>query len=311
MAELIPVGVIGVGSIGQHHARLYAANPQCDLIGVYDLDSGLALRVAERVGSRAFGDVVSLMGSVDVVSIAVPTLVHYQVASEALKAGCDVLLEKPICASLSEADQLIAIAAEVGKILQIGHVERYNPAVEAMLPYISKPGFIEVDRLGSFVPRSLEVDVIVDLMIHDLDIIHAVVASDVVEIRAVGVAVLSGEIDIANARLEFADGCIANLTASRVSLNRTRKVRIFQPRSYFSIDYSEQVVAHFELTSDTGGRPGIAARPIEVRRGEPLQHELEDFLRCVRERSVPRVDGAAGRRALETAFRIRETLRQA
>ena len=294
--------------MGQHHARVLSALDGCELIGVVDADRERATAVAERFGCDAFDELGDLAGRVDAVCLAVPTVLHHEIGIACLDAGLDVLIEKPIATTLSEADELVAAAGRSGRLLQVGHVERHNPAVEALAGLVTRPAFIEVDRLGSFAPRSLEVDVILDLMIHDIDVIHALVDDEIREIRAVGVPVLSDEIDIANARLEFAGGCIANMTASRVSINRTRKVRLFQPEGYFSVDYSAQKVDHFVLTREPGQRPAIAASPVEVTQREPLVGELLDFVEAVRDRRPPTVDGNAGRRALKTALSIREAV---
>jgi predicted dehydrogenase len=263
--------------------------------------------VAQKTGCTAFGDFDALLDQVDAVSVAVPTLAHEHVGLHCLQAGCDVLIEKPIATSVEAADRLIASAETHGRLLQIGHVERYNPAVEALLSRVERPGFVEIHRLGAFASRSLEVDVIVDLMIHDIDIVHAMVPGEVDEVRAVGVPVLSDEIDIANARLELSGGCIVNMTASRVSLNRVRKVRIFEPSGYLSVDYSAQEVAQYRLGRE-GDQPTIEAVPVQVSRAEPLVRQLDDVLRSALTRRVPRVDGLSGRRALETALRIRDAM---
>lgn len=309
MTERLRVGVVGVGAIGRHHARIYSQLHDVELVGIIDTDPGRAAEVAERHGVQACGTLDHLLREIDAVSIAVPTPEHHRVGSHCLRAGVDVLLEKPITNTLEEADDLIRQAEEAGRVLQVGHVERFNPAVEALVERVSSPGFVEIHRLGSFAPRSLEVDVVVDLMIHDLEIVHAIVPGEIEEIRAVGIPVLSDEVDIANARLEMATGCIVNLTASRVSMNRVRKVRVFQPESYLSVDYSEQQVAHFRLDKQ-GGRPEISAVPVTVQQGEPLVGELRHFVDRVRDRSAPRVDGTAGRQALDTALRIRESMRR-
>ena len=309
MSDRVRVGVVGVGSIGRHHARIYADSDVAHLVGVYDLHADRAIELARTTGCRAFDELAALLDGVDAVSVAVPTVAHEDVGLRCLQAGCDALIEKPIANSIDAADRLIATAAEEDLLLQIGHVERYNPAVEVLLSRVERPGFVEIHRLGSFVARGLEVDVILDLMIHDIDIVHAMVQGDVDEVRAVGVPVLSDEIDIANARLEFSGGCIVNMTASRVSLKRVRKARIFAPSGYLSIDYSAQEVAHYRLGHERG-RPSIEAVPVKVDRAEPLACQLNDFLASVRTRDAPRVDGGAGLRALETALRIRDAMKR-
>jgi len=304
----VRIGVVGVGSIGRHHARILSAAPDAEFIGLFDTDLDRAGRVAEEFGCTVAASLDELLARADAVTIAVPTPAHAEVGERCLAAGCDIMIEKPLAASMDDAGRLLAAAERTGKLLQVGHVERYNPAVEALLPRVDNPGFIEIHRLGTFVERSLEVDVIADLMIHDIDIMHALVDGEVTDVRAVGIPVLSDEIDIANARLELSSGCVVNMTASRVSMNRVRKVRIFQPGAYFSVDYSEQSVACFRLQNEDGGRPTIAGDPVSVDKGEPLVAELQDFVACVRTRSPVRVDGIAGRRALETALRIRAAL---
>jgi len=304
----VRVGVVGVGSIGRHHARILAEVPGAVFVGLFDTDRERAERVAAEFGCAAFAALADLLDQVDAVSVAVPTPAHADVGEVCLAAGCDIMIEKPLAASIDEADRLIAAAEHAGKLLQVGHVERYNPAVEALLPRVDNPGFIEIHRLGTFVERSLEVDVIADLMIHDIDIMHALVKGEVTDVRAVGIPVLSDEIDIANARLELSSGCIVNMTASRVSMNRVRKVRIFQPHAYFSVDYSDQTVACYRLEDADGARPTIAGDPVIVDKGEPLVAELRDFVDCVRTRDAVRVDGNAGRRAMETALKIRAAL---
>jgi predicted dehydrogenase len=308
MGSPVRVGVVGVGSIGRHHARILAADSAAVLVGVFDTDLDRASKVATEFGTRAVPSLEALLAEVDAVSIAVPTPLHADVGEHCLASGCDVMIEKPLAADIAQAERLVAAATKAGRLLQVGHVERFNPAVEALIPRVDNPGFVEIHRLGTFVERSLEVDVIADLMIHDIDIMHALVEGSVVDVRAVGIRVLSNEIDIANARLELSSGCIVNMTASRVSMNRVRKVRVFQPQAYFSVDYSDQTVACYRLESEAGGRPSIMGDPVPVVAGEPLVAELGDFVTCVRERRPVRVDGAAGLQAMRTALRIRDAL---
>jgi predicted dehydrogenase len=302
------IGVVGVGSMGRNHARVLATLPDCELVGITDVDRTKADRVAIEHGCAALESLDDLLERVDGVCVAVPTVLHHEVGLACLEAGVDVLVEKPIATTLDEADELIAAAQRHGRQLQVGHVERYNPAVEALESLVCRPAFIDVERLGSFAPRGLEVDVVLDLMIHDIDVLHSIVDDDVRDIRAVGVPVLSDQIDIANARVEFAGGAIANMTASRVSIQRTRKVRIFQPEAYFSVDYTTQRVNHFVLHRAPGQRPSIGGSPVEVREREPLVGDLADFVASVRDRTPPRVDGAAGRRALATALEVRDSI---
>jgi predicted dehydrogenase len=308
MSSPVRIGVVGVGSIGRHHARILAADPAALLVGIFDTDIDRAAKVAAEFETRAVETLEALLADVDAVSIAVPTPLHEEVGQRCLASGCDVMIEKPLAADVGQAERLLAAATKADRLLQVGHVERYNPAVEALIPRVENPGFVEIHRLGTFVERSLEVDVIADLMIHDIDIMHALVEGEVVDVRAVGIRVLSSEIDIANARLELSSGCIVNMTASRVSMNRVRKVRVFQPHAYFSVDYSDQTVACYRLEDEGGGRPSIMGDPVPVEPGEPLVAELADFVACVRDRTPVRVDGAAGLRAMQTALRIRAAL---
>jgi predicted dehydrogenase len=290
--------------MGNHHARVLRQLPACELVGVHDIDEERVEKVSQIHGTEGFSSLEALLDRADGVVIAVPTPDHHGVALRCLEAGCHVLVEKPLTPTLAEADEVIEAADAAGRVLQVGHIERYNPAVVALADLVQSPGFIEVDRLGSFAPRSLETDVILDLMIHDIDIVHSIVDAEVVEIRAVGVPILSDALDIANARLAFDNACIANLTASRVSANRIRKVRIFQPEAYLSVDYTDQRVDHFELVRQDGKPQGISARQVAVESAEPLVGEIEDFLASIAEGRQPRVDGVGARRSLATALQI-------
>lgn len=298
------VGVIGVGALGQHHARVYAALPTATLAGVYDVDAGRAAEIAGRHGCQAFSQLGDMIPLVDAVSVAVPTVDHHRVAKALLEAGKDVLVEKPIATTLDEADDLIRIAAGKGAILQVGHIERFNPAVEALRTHSHKPRFIEVHRLGSFSPRSLDIDVVLDLMIHDLDIVLSLDASELVQVDAVGVPVLTPRVDIANARLRFASGLIANLTASRVSAEKIRKFRVFFPRTYISVDFAARETQVYRLESGEGGQPEIAIERSSSPDEEPLKRQLEAFLVAVRDRTPPVVPGEDGRKALALAQTI-------
>jgi predicted dehydrogenase len=304
-ASALRVGVIGVGHLGRHHARLLAALEGVTLTGVADLLADRAAAAAAHApGAAAVGDYRALLDRVDAVTVAVPTRDHLPVVRECLERGLHVLVEKPIAASLDEADQMIDIARRAGVTLAVGHTERFNPAVQAALPALQHPRFIEIHRLSGFPERSLDIDVIFDVMIHDLDIILAVDRSEVVGVEAVGVPVLTPRIDIANARVRFASGCIANITASRISRDKVRKMRCFQPDMYVSIDYGEQELEVWRLRRDTGGRPSIEGGPVTVAREEPLKCELADFVDAIRTGSEPRVTGEAGRRALALATRV-------
>ncbi len=307
---MIRVGVVGVGVMGRHHARVYDQLGGCALVGVHDVDADRRDSVAAEFGVTGFAELADLLAEVDAVTIAVPTPDHYEIGLACLEAGRDLLVEKPLAPSLPEADGLIEAAGAGGRVLQVGHIERFNPAVEAMSRIVEEPGFIEVDRLGSLVPRSLETDVILDLMIHDIDIVHSLVGGEVVEIRAVGVPILTDAIDFANARLEFDNGCIVNLTASRVSVNRIRKVRIFQPEAYLSVDYTAQSVEHYRLVRTAGTPSGIETSCIDPPDEEPLVRQLVDFVANCESRNTPRSDGHAGRQALQTALAIRDYIEE-
>ncbi len=302
------LAVIGVGHLGRHHARILAAMPEVELAGVVDINSERAEQVAEANKTAVVRDAAELVGRVDGVVVATPTASHAAVARPFLQAGMAVLIEKPLARSMAEADELVQLAHERNAIFAVGHTERFNPAVAAARPLLTMPRFIEVHRLGAFPDRSLDIDVVFDLMIHDLDVVLSIVKSPVSAIDAVGVPVLTPRIDIANVRLRFESGCIANLTASRISRDRTRKIRFFQPESYVAIDYAAQEVEGWRLVPRLGERPSIQGGPLPVERDEPLRRELADFLRAARTRTAPLVDGDAGRRALELATRIAEKM---
>ena len=284
--------------------------PGVTLAGVVDTDAARAQEIAARYGTEAFTSAAQIAGRVDAVSIAAPTNVHVVLALPFVEAGVPVLVEKPIAASLEEADALLAAAARRGTTVATGHTERFNPAVVAALPLIADPRFIEIHRLGTFPERSLDIDVVFDLMIHDLDLLLAVVPSEVVSIEAVGVNVLTPRADIANARLRFASGCIANVTASRISRDRVRKARFFQKSAYVSIDYASQEVDVYRLLAGEG-RPTIHGGRLEVVNEEPLKRELEDFVTAVRTGRRPGVTGKDGRDALALATRVAARLAEA
>ncbi|HZT77009.1 MAG TPA: Gfo/Idh/MocA family oxidoreductase [Vicinamibacterales bacterium] len=298
------VATIGVGHLGRHHARILAAMPDVTLVAVCDLNRPRADEIAAAHGTRAVYDAFELLGQVDAVTIAAPTEVHAAIAVPFLEAGVPALVEKPLARSLAEADAIIAASAKTGAALGVGHTERFNPAVDAARPLLTDPRFIEVHRLGTFPERSLDIDVVFDLMIHDLDVVLSLVKAEVAAIDAVGVPVLTGRVDIANARLRFANGCIANLTASRISRERVRKIRFFQPSAYVSIDYAAQKVEHYRLVKGSDPLPSIEGGDLDVTNEEPLKRELADFVDAVRTKRPPRVDGAQGRRALALAQQI-------
>ena len=302
------IAVIGVGHLGRHHARILSALPDVDLVAVVDTNRPRAEEIAAANNTRALFDAAELAGQVDAVTIAVPTERHREVALPFLDAGVPALVEKPLARSLDEADAMIAAAARAGVALAVGHTERFNPAVDAARGLLTNPRFVEVHRLGTFPERSLDIDVVFDLMIHDLDVVLSIVRADVDAIEAVGVPVLTGRVDIANARLRFANGCIANLTASRISRDRVRKIRFFQPEAYLSIDYATQKLDVWRLVNNGGAAPSIEGGDVSVANEEPLKRELEDFVDAVRSKRAPRVDGAQGRRALALAQQITDKM---
>ena len=302
------VGVIGVGHLGKHHARILSSLPGVELAAVVDINQARAKEIAAAHGTMPLFDARDLTGRVDAVTIAVPTEAHRDVALPFLDAGVGVLVEKPMARSLDEADALIAASAKAGATLAVGHTERFNPAVAAARPLLRDPRFIEVHRLGTFPERSLDIDVVFDLMIHDLDVVLSLVKSDVASIDAVGVPVLTGRVDIANARLRFANGCIANITASRVSMKRERKLRIFQADAYLAVDYGERRVLICRREPDGDGQAALTLEDREVPEGDALEAEIDAFLRAVRAREAPAVTGWDGLRALEVAHIIRESL---
>jgi predicted dehydrogenase len=302
------VAVVGVGHLGRHHARILSTLAGAKLVAVVDKLADRAAEIAATTGSAAFTDSSEIMDKVDAVSVAVPTELHRDIALPFLERGISVLVEKPMARSLVEADELIAAARASGATLAVGHTERYNPAVAMVMPLVTSPRFIEVHRLGVFPERSLDIDVVFDLMIHDLDIALSLVPSEVETIEAVGVPVLTGRVDIANARLRFANGCIANITASRISRDRVRKIRFFQPSAYVSIDYAAQKLEVWRLVKGNGPMPTIEGGEVEVPVEEPLKRELEDFVQAVTTRRPPLVTGEQGRRALALAQQITDKM---
>ena len=325
-SDALRVGVVGCGAFGRNHARVYRelqADPSenVQFVGVADLDFNRAQAVAKEFGCEAFRSADELIATgVQVVSVAVPTISHLEVGRRLMASGVDVLIEKPLATTVAEADELIEMAERNGRVAQAGHLERFNPAVRATVPLLTQPMFFEVHRLSVFTPRSLDIDVILDLMIHDLDVVLSFVKSPVKEIRAVGLPILSPKVDIANVRMEFESGCVANFTASRVSTERIRKLRFFQPRQYVSLDYSRQdvlVLTVDQLPSQesdldpfnpanvaASAFPGITPFKPKVEQQEPLRAELESFLKAVRGRSTPGVTLEDGRRALGAAIEI-------
>ncbi len=294
--------MIGAGEHGRNHARTYKTIADAELTGIYDAVSARAERLAAELDVKAFRSLDETWESAQAVSLVIPTSSHAAVARQAFAHGLDVLVEKPITQTTEEADELIRCAA--GRVLQVGHVERFNPGVVAAQAITRNPLFFEVHRLGVFSPRSLDVDVVYDLMIHDLDLILWLAGSSVREVRAVGLPVLSDKVDIANARVEFDNGAVANVTASRVSTEKVRKFRYFQPGEYVSIDFTRQDALVIGVNRAAAPAPEMSFRKLECRRGEPLRAELEAFLECVRTREPPLVGGREGREALALAVRV-------
>ena len=300
--------VVGVGHLGKHHARILAALPGVTLAGVVDTDIERASQVAAERETKAYADVSLVPGKIDVAVVAVPTESHARIARALIESGVHTLVEKPIAQTVAEADDLIAAAKSRGVVLAVGHSERFNPAVMAARPHVKDPRFIEVHRLCQMPGRSLDIDVVLDLMIHDLDLILSLVPSEVEGVEAVGVPVLTPRIDIANARLRFANGCIANLTASRISREPVRKIRFFQQDAYLSIDTAAREVELWRLVPQPSGAPTIGGGKLEVAGDEALKGELEDFLGAVRDGRAPAVSGEQGRAALALATRIVELM---
>ncbi len=304
----IRTGVIGVGHLGQHHARLYASLPHCTLVGVTDREPSRARTIADRHRAQVFGSAAELLPHVDAVSVAVPTSAHYAVAKVCLQAGKHVLIEKPIAVRPAEARELVALAASKGCQLQIGHSERFNPIMLTMRGQIERPAFLECHRLSSFSERGTDVDVVLDLMIHDLDLVLSFNPGPVEEIRAAGVSVLSPTIDIANARIQFRSGCVANLTASRVSLNRMRRMRVFQRDRYVSIDFQSRqgMVCRRAMREDA--RPMVEIEEFKGSDDEPLRLQLSAFLHAIQTDTRPPVSGEDGTAALEVAHGVLQAI---
>ena len=325
------VAVVGAGAFGRNHLRVYReleqAGEPVELAGVVDRDPAVAADAAAKFGVAGFETIeacLAAVGSLDAASICVPTVHHASAAQPLLAAGLDLLIEKPLAASLVDADRILEMSRRHGRIVQAGHLERFNPAVTAARQHLHQPMFFESHRLSVFTPRSLDVDVVLDLMIHDLDIVLSLVASPVREVRAVGLPVLSNKVDIANVRLEFENGCVANFTASRVSTERVRKLRFFQPHQYLSLDFARQDLLMIDVTAAAGMDPaqlaalmqmagshpsaGLSLRKIPVEQGEPLRLEISSFLNAVQTRAVPVVSGDDGRAALALALEINRAI---
>ncbi len=305
-AAPLRAGVVGVGYLGRFHAQKYAVLGDCRLVGVADPDPATRARVAAEVGCEAYADWHEMLGKVDVVSIATPTPTHHEVTRAFLGAGAHVLVEKPITVTVAEAEDLIACAARAERVLQVGHLERFNAAVQAIGGVITRPRFIESHRLAPFRTRGTDVSVVLDLMIHDIDLIQSIVGAPLEAIDAVGSRVFSDDLDIANARLRFHGGCVANVTASRVSMKTERKIRVFQDDAYLSVDLQQKILTVIRrgdaLAAD--GTPQVAIDERSYEQGDALKAEIEAFLHCARTGEPPLVGGAQGLAALETATRI-------
>jgi predicted dehydrogenase len=300
------VAVVGVGALGEHHARIYSDSQNSELVAVVDVKENRAATIAKRHNCQALSDYRNLPASVTAVSLAVPTVLHSEIGCELLGRGTHVLVEKPVAHTVEAADQLIEASEENCKVLHVGHSERFNPAILAARPLVTTPRFFEAHRLGVFVPRSLDIDVVLDLMIHDLDLILHLVDSPIADVRAVGIPVLTQRIDIANARIEFENGCVANITASRVSAEKTRKLRFFQPNDYVSIDFQKRSVTMYSLVAQDP-KPEIIRRQPEVLAAEPLRLEIDAFLDAVSGRAEGAQQGCSGtegKKALALAMQL-------
>jgi len=296
--ERFRVGIIGVGYLGMQHARILSYL-EAELKGVADIDFKRAMQIGNRHGVNYYKNFEEMLDEIDAAIVATPTSEHYSITMKLLQEGKAVLVEKPIAETVDQAEEMVAEAEKKGVILQVGHLERFNPAVEALENLITEPKFIEVQRLGSFSARSLDIDVVLDLMIHDLDIILSLINDQVKSIRSSGIHVLSDKIDIANARLEFESGCVANLTASRVHQGKVRKLRIFEPTSYYSVDYIDQEVKVFPLN---GSQADV--KTLRIKKEEPLKKELQNFFRCLKDGRRRKVNGQEGLQALHLAYRV-------
>jgi predicted dehydrogenase len=304
----LPVGVVGVGHLGRHHARIYAELPGVELVAVADSDPERAAAIAATHGCDAVRSAADLAGRVAAASIATPTVHHREAAETLLASGADVLIEKPIASTLSDADAILATARAGDRLVMVGHSERFNPAMRALSRAVDAPRFVEIHRLAGFSPRSTDVDVILDLMIHDLDLLLWFDGTEPESVDAVGVAALTDKIDIANARIRFGSGCVANVTASRISAEKLRRIRVFQSRTYIACDTGEKKVERYRLVIGSDRKPAIEHDMLPVEDGEPLALELAAFVEAVRTRRAPPIDGLAGRRALELALRVGEAI---
>lgn len=310
MTAKLRVGVVGAGYLGQIHARIYAAMPTVDLVGVADVDPMAASRVAQGCGCTAYASAEALLGKVDAVSIVVPTIHHLAVARPFLESGVHMLMEKPLAPTLQEAAVLVEAAERAGVTFQVGHLERYNAGMMALAERVQAPRFIEALRLGVFVERATDVDVVTDLMIHDIDIVLSLVKSDIKSIAASGAPVLTEHVDIANARIEFENGTVANVTASRVSNKKERRMRVFEKNVYHALNYMDQQIEVVRALppAAAGERPRIVTESLKIEPRQPLDAELADFVQAVRRRGAPLVGGRAALKALEAALLVKEEI---
>jgi len=309
MADKLRFAVIGVGYLGRFHALIYSRLPGVELVGVVDTDPERARAVAEEAGCAVFNNLEDIADQVDAVSVVVPTTAHLAVAEPLLRRGIHMLLEKPIAATREDGKRIVDLADQGGVILQIGHLERFNAGVMALAEHIDHPRFVEIQRMGEFVERATDVDVVSDLMIHDIDIILSLMGSELQSVSAVGTPVLTNRVDIANARLEFANGAVANVVASRVSDRKTRRIRVFQERKYLSLDFIEQTIdIAYPHLAPGATRPEIVRERIQVVPVKPLDREIEAFVACVREHRRPLVDGRVGLEALDVALKVRDCM---
>lgn len=306
-ASRIRCGVAGTGSLGQHHARIYASLPGAELAGIFEPDDARAADICARHGCRRFATLEEMAGGCDAVSVVVPTNHHAAVALPLLAQGVHLLIEKPLCVTMEEAARILDAAAKADRIVQVGHIEHYNPVMSFLEKAVSEPRYITAERLAPFTPRGTEVGVVLDLMIHDIGIVLQLANSPVERIDAVGVSVVTRTEDIANARIAFRNGCVANLSASRVSLKKNREIRVFQTGGYLSIDFMQQ--KGHTVRVDPAAEGGFAKEDLPIEKGEPLAIELGSFVACVRDRATPKVGGELGRTALEVALRITEQIR--
>lgn len=302
--EKTKVAVIGVGSLGQHHARVYSEMDPVELVAVVDASAERAREIASKFGCRHYTDLAELKEEIDAASVVVPTFAHHAVSKTLLERGVHLLLEKPMTSTLAEADDLIALSKRTGAMLQIGHIEQFNTGVKMLKEHLVNPRFVECHRVAPFIGRGTDVDVVLDLMIHDIDIILSLVPSELSEIRAAGTSVMTAMIDIANVRLAFENGCVANITASRISLEKLRKIRIFQPDAYFSLDYAHQEMRVCRRILQADGTPKITTDKVFTEKEEPLKGELASFIESIRTDEIPKVSGEDGRKALDVALQI-------